>query len=162
MALNRYNHHPFFGNGFDELFFPTPFLTRDPVLDLMPVLRDFERDENMSLLRSSPGYEISENDGKYEIRVDIPGVKASEMSVQLENEGKVLHISGGRKIEKEGQVTETRFDKRFTIGSNVDVEQMSGNLADGVLTLTAPKVPKQEKPVHKIAITEGPVEKKEL
>ena len=29
--------------------------------------------------------------------------------------------------------------KRFTIGENVDVDKMSANMVDGVLTLSAPK-----------------------
>ena len=154
MALNRYNR-PFF-TGFDDFFAPTPFLTRDrDFFDLMPVVPNIDR-ETSSLLRSSPGYEISESDDKYQIHVDVPGVKAADMNVDLENDGRVIHISGGRKIEKEGVMTETRFEKRFTIGDNVDVEKMSANLADGVLTLTAPKIEKKEKPKHTIAITEGP------
>jgi HSP20 family protein len=155
MALNRYNHNPFFGHGVDEFFAPSPFFSRDPIFDLMPVLTNLERNEDMSLLRTSPGYEISENEGKYQIHVDVPGVKAADMNVELENEGKVLRISGGRKVEKKGEVSETRFDKRFTIGDNIDMEKMTANLVDGVLTLTAPKKAKEEKPLKKIAITEG-------
>jgi HSP20 family protein len=161
MALGRYNNeiNPFFRHsGFDDFFAPT----RDPFSDLMPVLSNLKRDEDMALLRSSPGYEISEGDGKYNIHVDVPGIKAADMNVELENEGKVLHISGGRKVTSGDTVSETRFEKRFTIGVNVDTQKMSAHLVDGVLTLTAPKIEKKEEPVHKIAITEGPGEDKKI
>lgn len=163
MALNRYNHpfggHPFFGNGFDEFFAPTPFF-RDPFFDSpMPVIPKLLRAEDMALYRSSPGYEINESDGKYQIAVDVPGVKASDVKVNLENDGKVLHISGGRKVEKDDAVTETKFEKRFTIGDNVDTDKLAANLADGVLVLTAPKLEKKEKPTKQIPITVGPHKK---
>jgi len=154
MALNRYN--PVFGRGFDDFFTSSPFFARDPVFDLMPVIPNLMRDQDMTLLRSSPGYEITEHEGKYQIAVDVPGVKASDMTIKLENEGRVLHISGGRKVTKGDTVSETKFEKRFTIGDNIDTEHISANLADGVLLLTAPKVEKKEKPVQTIAITEGP------
>jgi len=132
------------------------------IFDLMPVVPNVDR-EFSSLLRSSPGYEISEKDDKYQIHVDVPGVRASDMSINLENDNRVIHISGGRKVEKDGSMTETRFEKRFTVGNNVNVEKMTANLENGVLTLTAPKIEKKEKPKFTIAITEGPTgeEKKE-
>jgi HSP20 family protein len=159
MALNRYNRNPLFV-GFDDLFAPTPFLHRDPIHDLMPIFPNFERPTDSVLVRSSPGYEINETDDKYQIAVDVPGVKAGDMSVQLENDGKVLHISGGRKIVKDNTITETKFEKRFTIGTNVDMQKVTANLADGVLVLSAPKIEKKEKPVMNIVITEHPLEEK--
>jgi HSP20 family protein len=154
MALSRYSYDPF--SGFDDFF-----RRRDPFEDpffqsaLMPVI-DRERPDNMILRLTSPGYEINEVDGNYQIAVDVPGVKASDMTVNLENEGRVLHISGGRKVVKQGETTETKFEKRFTIGRDVDTQKMTANLSDGVLTLTAPKKKEEEKAVHTIAITEGP------
>lgn len=152
MSLSRYHNDRLFGFG-DHL---VPFFDQDPLKDfLMPVITSIDRSDDMTLLKSSPGYEINEQDGKYLISVDVPGVKASDMTVDLENEGKVLHISGGRKIVKNGESTETKFSKRFTIGNNVDIEKMSANLSDGVLTLTAP-IKEEVKPQPKrIAITEG-------
>lgn len=156
MALNRYyqNHHPFF-QGFDDFFTP-PSFARDPVFDLMPVIPSLLRDDDMQLMRTSPGYEINESDNMYSIAVDVPGVKAQDMKVELEHEGRVLHISGGRKVEQDnGTTRETKFEKRFTIGENVDKDKMTANLENGVLVLTAPKIEKQQIPVRQIAITEG-------
>jgi HSP20 family protein len=163
MALNRAFRHPFFSPGFDEFFLPVPFMTaaHDPMLNLMPVLANLDdASSGMPLMRSSPGYEIREDEKQYQIQVDIPGVKANDMEVKLENDHRLLHISGGRKVTgDDGSVMETRFDKRFTIGNNIDVENMAARLEDGVLTLTAPKKEKQSN-VLKIAITEGGSEEK--
>ena len=163
MALNRYNNnnnHLF--AGFDDLFAPTPFFHRDPpVFDLMPIFPNLERLTDSVLVRSSPGYEINETDKNYQIIVNVPDVNAGDMSVQLEHDGRVLHISGGRKVVKDNTTTETKFEKRFTIGRNVDTQKVTANLADGVLVLSAPKIEKKEAPFINIAITEGPLEEKQ-
>lgn len=154
MALNRYNalfSHPF---GFDDFFSPSPFLTSDP-FELMPVLRNIDRSPDAILRRSSPGFEIHEHEKEYQISVDVPGVKASDMKLELEDDGRVLHLSGGRKIQREGTITETRFDKKFMVGENVDLEKLTANLADGVLTLVAPKKEVNKPKLTSIPITES-------
>jgi HSP20 family protein len=163
MALNTRQTHSYFPTGFDELFAPmAPFAPprREPIFDIMTVFPDFKRSSadggGAVLLHSSPGYEINETENNYRISVDVPGVKADDMTVNIEHEGKVLHISGGRKVVMENKASETRFEKRFTIGDNVNVREMTANLADGVLILSAPKMEKEEKQVFNIAITEGP------
>jgi HSP20 family protein len=154
--------------GFDDLFdqdlFAHPFFgarRREPFFfdSLMPVLRNLPVNPRATLLRSSPGYEIKESDVTYEIAIDIPdGIKASDMKVELENDGTVLHLSGGRKLEEKDKVSTTRFHKRFTIGPNVETDKITASLSDGVLVLTAPKIEKAlETPKHQtIAITETP------
>jgi HSP20 family protein len=121
----------------------------------MPVLTNFNRDFDSMIRRSSPGYEINESNDKYQLSADVPGVKATDMTAQLENDGHVLHLSGGRKVVKDGQTTETKFEKRFTIGDNIDTSKLTADLSDGVLTVSAPKVKKEEPEPMKIAITEG-------
>jgi HSP20 family molecular chaperone IbpA len=170
----RYNgpiyRHDIFG-GFDDLWFHAPLNNpffgpthrEDPFMDIMMASRfpsnsTMGDDSSTKLLRSSPGYDIKESDGQYEIAVHVPkGVLASDMTVDLEHDGTILHLSGARKVEREGLFLETRFHKRFTIGPNVDTNQMTANLSeDGVLVLTAPKLelePEPEKTKHTIAIS---------
>lgn len=107
------------------------------------------------MLRTSPGYEIHEADGNYQIAVDVPGVKKDDITVNVEEDGRVLRVTGGRKVVREGKTSETKFEKRFTIGNNVDIEKISANLSDGVLTLTAPKKEEEKPKTRTIMITEG-------
>jgi HSP20 family protein len=151
--LNPFFTSPF--SGFDEFFAPSPFF-KDPFEDFMPVLRNFNRNQaGMTLRHSSPGYEINETDNEFQIAIDVPGCKPSDMTVQLEEEGRILRLSGGRKVNKGGQVTETKFEKRFTIGENIDTANIAADLSDGVLVVKAPKLPKEEVAPIKIQITEG-------
>jgi HSP20 family molecular chaperone IbpA len=80
----RYYNGPLFPSlfaGFDDLFaredpFAHPFFGARPgesfFDSLMPVLRNFPANLHATLLCSSPGYEIKESDGTYEIAIDIP------------------------------------------------------------------------------------------
>ena len=152
MSLSRYtNSNPFFAPGFDDFFFSPVSIFRSPLDDLMP-----QMNEASGLLRASPGYSIHEHDGAYQISVELPGVRASDMKIEVEGDGKLLHLSGGRKVVKEGSVAETKFDKKFTIGDNVDITKMTANLADGLLILKAPKKEKEEPKTVAISITENP------
>lgn len=160
MALSIFSRDPFLF-GLNEWLAPSPFIARDPFDDLMPVIRSLDRNlDDMVLRHSSPGYEINENDEKYQISMDLPGVKASDVSAQVEQNGRVLRVSGGRKVTQDGKTTETKFEKRFTIGMNVDTSKLTASLSDGVLTVTAPKV-KVPEPVL-IKITEGTADNKNL
>ena len=131
-------------------------------MDSMSALRNFPLHQHhhpdATLVRSlSPGYEIKENDETYEIAVQVPeGVKASDVAIELKNDGTVLYLSGERRQEDENGtlISETRFEKFFSIGSNVDRDNITANLSDGVLVLTAPKIETEQK--RKIAITENP------
>ena len=84
--------------------------------------------------------------------IDVPGVHSHDMSIQLENYGHVLHLKGKRKMTRNGSVTETKFEKRFRIGHNVDHNNITANLSEGVLVVTAPKLKQIEKKPKTIAI----------
>jgi HSP20 family protein len=150
-------------------------MTRFDPFELMPVLPKILRDDDsMRLMKSSPGYEITESDTKYQVAVDVPGIQPADLTVNIDHpmgssQYPVLHISGTRKVErkpKEGEkdqstvVSELKFEKHFTIGSNVDIDKMTANIADGVLVLSAPKKEPEAKSIINIPITDGPTEAK--
>lgn len=148
-------NHPFFTKGFDDFFgFPT-LHHRDSPLELMPVFPSIPRNAAAMLRVASPGFEIHEDDSKYSIAINVPEVKGEDMEIKLEQGGRVLHLSGGKMIDDGEEVRETRFDKRFTIGENVDLDNITANLNKGVLFVTAPKKEVVEKELPTITITEG-------
>jgi HSP20 family protein len=119
-----------------------------------------DQEDNSAIRRASPGYEIIELSNKYQIDVDVPGIHRSNLFVDLEHHGRIVHIHGQRTkvIRDDGSVREetTRFSKRFSIGKKVDVKNMKAHLEDGVLTLTAPKKKLEPERVVRLHITEGP------
>jgi HSP20 family protein len=142
-------------SGFDD-FFSTPF-TRD--FEAVPFLSNVVRDPNMVLCKSSPCYEVTENDKQFQLSVDVPGVKAEDVNIEMQDGGRVLSITGGRKVhktEEDGTKTtsESRFEKRFVLDQSVDTAKITANLQDGVLTVTAPKNLEFQK-TYKVPITQG-------
>eukprot|EP00586_Coscinodiscus_wailesii_P001335 CAMPEP_0172488780 /NCGR_PEP_ID=MMETSP1066-20121228/18515_1 /TAXON_ID=671091 /ORGANISM="Coscinodiscus wailesii, Strain CCMP2513" /LENGTH=236 /DNA_ID=CAMNT_0013256237 /DNA_START=80 /DNA_END=790 /DNA_ORIENTATION=+ len=145
---------------FDDFFDFRPSLLAG--MNIMPSLfDDFDRRTTTSDMmlrtttRSSPSYEIVEDDNSMKLIIDVPGVKAEDIIVEIEAEGKMLHVSGERVTEKDGNVSKYSFDQRFGIGSQLDSDGVTANLADGVLTVVAPKLAAEARNVRKIEVTEG-------
>jgi len=157
MSLTRslFNPHSVF-SGFDDVF-AAPFFSDIPAT---PFLTNINREPDMILRRSSPCYEVTENDDAFQLSVDVPGVKGKDIQAEIEHDGRVLHIKGGRKVKRtleDGSVesSESKFEKKFALDQSVDPSQIKANLADGVLTIIAPKR-KKESSVQTIAISESP------
>ena len=96
-----------------------------------------------------PAVDIREEDNRYLLSADIPGVNRDDVEITLE-EG-VLTVKGERKTETEvtGEGYRRRersygtFLRQFTLPDTVDAGNISASAEDGVLKIT---IPKQEKP----------------
>lgn len=105
---------------------------------------------------SSPRYEVSDNEEKFQIAVDVPGVKAEDIDISLENDGQVLTLSGHREASSGSYQYASRFSQSFSLDPAVDVDQFSANLQNGVLIVSAPKDFKRiEESIRKIPITQN-------
>jgi HSP20 family protein len=147
---------------------------RDPFTeafsDLMTSMQRFESDlgalrgnGNKYLLANFPVYEIDESNHKYKIKVDLPGVKPEDVNIELDSEnGKLVHISGGRKFEKDGIVTESRFEKAFSLRESVDADHLTAHLEHGVLVLEAPMLEEVKPKTRTIAIMSSENDKEQL
>lgn len=107
---------------------------------------------NLTLHRTPQNYHVTEDDKEFKLAFDVPGVKADNIKIELKDDGRVLHLSGGRTVQTENEFSEIKFSKSFTLGSNIDSSHLTASLADGVLTVSAPK---KKEVVQKISITVG-------
>ena len=137
-------------SGFDDDFFNDPIVPSS-LLGVPPTLTNFKD----TLVHASPRYEVTENEKQFRLAVDVPGVKPDHMKIELENDGRVVHMSGGRKEKTDKHYEEYKFDKRFTLGKNLDTSKLTAHLSDGVLVLTAPKKEKLPPTKQEIAIVQG-------
>ncbi|CAB9512883.1 kDa class I heat shock protein [Seminavis robusta] len=87
----------------------------------------------------SPQYEIANNNEQLRISMDLPGVKIEDCDVSVEDGGKVLTIRGRRRARTDESSFTSKFSQSFSLDPMIDVDNMSANLMDGVLTVTAPK-----------------------
>jgi HSP20 family protein len=142
---------PIINNMFDDEFFTSPMR---PLYAPMPLMRSLESNANATLRQSSPCYEIHEDDAKFQLSVEVPGVKAEDITIQIEQNGRLMRVAGDRKVKKGDEVTETHFEKSFSLGKTIDANKVTANLADGILVVTAPK--DEAKAPVKVAITQNP------
>lgn len=90
--------------------------------------------------------DVKENDGAYNVRAEIPGVKKEDIKVDID--GNVVSISAEVKEEKEqkegGRVIRSEryygnVSRSFSLGQDVDEKAANAKYTDGVLELTLPK-----------------------
>jgi HSP20 family protein len=92
-----------------------------------------------------PPVDIVETAEAVELRADMPGLKATDLDIKVENG--VLTIRGERKDEHEtkGATYHTyerrygTFARSFALPKGVDAETVKARYVDGVLTVTLPK-----------------------
>lgn len=91
--------------------------------------------------------DLSESDGSYAIKAEIPGVKKDDIDVRVD--GNMVTISAEVKSEKEEKGNGGRMLRRerqegyasrtFTLASPVDEGKVEASYKDGILALTLPK-----------------------
>jgi len=86
-------------------------------------------------------YQIIDNENEFKVSIDVPGVKPQDIDVGIEDNGKVLSVSGQREKEGESGTYTVTFSESFAVDDEtVDIEKFSANLKNGVLVVTAPKI----------------------
>lgn len=94
-----------------------------------------------------PAVDIIEENDRFLLRADIPGVDRSDIDVSMEDG--VLTIAGERHTEKhedtEGvrrfERVSGRFHRRFTLPESADAEGIAARSANGILEVSIPKQP---------------------
>jgi len=104
-----------------------------------------------------PAVDIRETPEAFVLHVEVPGLDAKEIHVDVE--GGVLRLHGERKLEheeeKEGYHRIERsfgsFERAFSLPEGVDADHIDAKLENGVLALSLPKkAPKVSS--HKVEI----------
>ena len=117
-------------------------------------LLGFKREEsngdlsNVVTSRWTPAVDIKEEDTKFVITADIPGVDPTDIDVTMENG--ILTIKGERKFEDQKESEGYRrvermhgtFYRRFSLPDHADASKISAKSSHGVLEVTVPKVEK--------------------
>ena len=107
--------------------------------------------------------DLKEHDDGYELKMDLPGFKKDQISLQLQHG--YLTISAAKGLEEEGKdkkgkiVHQERYTgsmtRSFYIGENITEEDVKAKFEDGVLTLDFPKEKPAALPESKTIQIEG-------
>lgn len=112
-----------------------------------PVVRTNGK-ETLTVADWSPTVDISETDGEYLIKAELPEVKKDDVKVTLEDG--ILTIQGERRREKDEKTTKYHrversygsFVRSFSLPDQVDENGVKAEYRDGMLNL---RIPKSEK-----------------
>lgn len=99
-----------------------------------------------------PPVDIEEDDKATYVRVELPGVKAENTKITVEKN--VLVIRGERKTTATSKYG-VSFKRSFTLPTNVDVDGITAESEDGILTVTIPKAVEEKTREIKI-LTKSP------
>ena len=93
----------------------------------------------------APAVDVSETDGEYLIKADLPDVRKEDVKIGIEDG--VLSVEGERKQEKEEngkrfhrvERSYGKFVRRLALPSDVDSAKIAAEFKDGVLNVHMPK-----------------------
>ncbi len=106
-----------------------------------------------------PNTDVSGDDHKYEISLDLPGLKQEDISIELQD--RMLVIKG----EKESKEEDTdkkfyrverhygSFQRTLALPDDAAAEDITAAMKDGVLTVSVPRIAIENKEVKRISIS---------
>ena len=95
----------------------------------------------------SPAVDIFENDGSITLLADMPGVKSSDLAIDLRENvltltGRVTPTGNSKESNVLREYRPGTFFRQFTLSEAIDQPKIDAQLTDGVLMLELPKVAK--------------------
>jgi HSP20 family protein len=93
-----------------------------------------------------PRTNVEEREGSYVFTMEMPGLAKKDIEVSLEND--TLTVKGNKveeSEEKEGkgflrrEIRSSKFERNFSLGNEVDQENIKAKMDDGILSITVPK-----------------------
>jgi HSP20 family protein len=136
-----------------------PFSGIDEIFSRMP--SGFNRWPSMfdaqtrAALEWKPSVDISETDGEYLVRAELPAVSKDDVHITVDD--RMLTISGERKQQVEDKKEKVhrvetvygKFTRSFTLPDNADASSIRAESRDGVITLHVAKTKVEpRKPTH--------------
>jgi HSP20 family protein len=119
---------------FDDLFYPI-----------------HRGDEELTMWNWKPVVDIYDNEDKFVINAELPGVDKKDIVIDVK--GRFLTLKGERSSEKE--VKEDKYYRRerangsfervFTLPAEIDPDKIKADYKDGILKIDIPK-PEEQKP----------------
>jgi HSP20 family protein len=126
-----------------------PFRDVDDMFDrfFAETLRRWPRQnaEGRAALDWAPAADVTETDGEYLIKADLPEVRKEDVSITVEDG--VLTLSGERRQEKREESEKLHrverafgsFARRFALPENADEQAIRAESRDGVILIHIPK-----------------------
>lgn len=113
-----------------------------------PVLKG---DEELAMCNWNPVVDIYDNDDKIVINAELPGIDKKDIVIDIKD--RVLTLKGERSLDNEVKEDNFyrrerafgKFERAFTLPTDVDSGKIEADFKDGVLKIDIPK-PEKQKP----------------
>lgn len=120
-------------------------MLRQELDELMARFWNGEQDKGWFASPFAPSADLVEEANAFEVRMDIPGMEAKDIDVQVH--GNTVTISGQRKEEKDERGKTFRrverrsgsFSRTLSLPCNVNEKEVAADYSKGVLTVKLPK-----------------------
>ena len=120
-----------------DSFFNDPWTDLDRLFEsTFPELYQWSPLRQTGRERSLPLDVYEDADHRY-VRLEVPGVRKSDIEIELENA--VLSIRAKREDKMEGETSTINLSRSVTVGDDVDPDQVKASLENGMLTIELPK-----------------------
>ncbi len=109
--------------------------------------------------RQAPNADASESSDGYEISLELPGMDKKDVDITVE--GNVLVIAGEKRNEHEEKKRNYylversygAFRRAFRLPDDVDRDRIGAKFAKGVLEISLPRLPGEQRPVKKVRVS---------
>ena len=100
----------------------------------------------------APNYDITSDDDKYVIEIEVPGIKKSEIAIETQDQ--IIKISAKKDTEKTSysNASSKEFKKEFNLPDDAADKNISANLKNGILEIRIPRKTEVKTKAIKIAI----------
>jgi HSP20 family molecular chaperone IbpA len=87
---------------------------------------------------NAPRYEITKSRSKWQIALDVPGMNIEDIRVRIDEDERLLYISGHRESVGETYKFSSNFSRKFSLDASVVMEDFKATLNQGILIVSAP------------------------
>lgn len=104
----------------------------------------------------TPAMNAKANDTELLLQFELPGYDKSEININLED--RLLTVSAEKQADEKTEseksvwvrkeITSTRYERKVTLPENIDTTGITAECKNGILTLTLPKLAKEEKVIN--------------
>lgn len=107
-----------------------------------------------------PAVELSEKEGKYCLKAELPGVSKDDIDINIDESSIILEAKTEKKHEEKqdgmykSEFRYGKFYRRIEFPSDVDKDNAVAEFNNGILTISVPKLHIEEKKVKKLEIKE--------
>lgn len=91
-------------------------------------------------IKNQRTYEIiTDNDQEFKVAFKVPNMDISDVHVSLDDNNKILKVSGSRESKDDGYFFNSKFSQSISVDPTLNRDKLSAQLENGVLTIAAPK-----------------------